>query len=270
MTIVRLGSVPAMATAIDYEGRLSQAYVRGRALSPGAERIWRATFARHLRTLDAAPADGPGRVLDVGAGAGRFTPMLAQAAGGAFVIAVEPAAGMRVQARAPAGRSVSQVAGAAEALPVEDGSCRAALLSMVIHHLGDRAGAVAELRRALEPGGLVLLRNAFAGRLDRTRYYEFFPTAKEVDEARMPCVEEVVADFGDQGFIPVALETVEQVIDVDLAAHCERLSRRAISTFELISEEDFRRGMDAAREAARREPPAPVVDPVDLLVLRAP
>ena len=257
-----------MATAIDYDGRLGRAYARGRALAPEAERLWTTVFARHLGALGTVPCDGPGVVLDVGAGSGRFAPILAEAGGGAPVIAVEPAAGMRAQI--PAHRSVRQVGGTAEALPVGDGTCRAALLSMVIHHVGDRAGAAGELGRVLEPGGLLLLRNAFAGRLDRTRYYEFFPAAKAVDEARMPSVEEVVADFGNQGFTPVALETVEQVIDVDLAAHCERLSRRAVSTFELISAEDFRRGMRAARKAARREPPASVLDPVDLLVLRAP
>ena len=55
-------------------------------------------------------------------------------------------------------------------------------------------------------------------------------------------------------------------------AHRETLIRlRAISTFELMTEDQIRRGLEAMREAAEAEAqPIPVPDPIDLLVLTRP
>jgi hypothetical protein len=52
-------------------------------------------------------------------------------------------------------------------------------------------------------------------------------------------------------------------------AHHERMGRRALSTFELITDAEFRDGLERVRQAAEHETvPAPVLERVDLLVLR--
>ena len=50
-----------------------------------------------------------------------------------------------------------------------------------------------------------------------------------------------------------------------------RMRKRGWSTSELISDEDFGRGIQLMEQAARKEdPPEPVTELIDLLVLRRP
>jgi SAM-dependent methyltransferase len=95
-----------------------------------------------------------GRVLEVGAGAGTnfgyYPPEVTE------VVAVEPQAYLREKALLAAARapiSVTVLDGSAEQLPVEDGCCDFAVASLVLCSVPDQAVALAELRRALRPGG---------------------------------------------------------------------------------------------------------------------
>jgi len=97
---------------------------------------------------------GPGRtVVDLGAGTGKLTRPLLETR--ARVIAVEPLAEMRsVLARVASGAEV--VAGAAEALPLEDASVDAVAAGQAFHWF-DPEPALAEIARVLRPGGTMAL-----------------------------------------------------------------------------------------------------------------
>lgn len=95
-----------------------------------------------------------GRVIEVGAGNGgnfaHYLPSVTE------VVAVEPEPYLREQARAAAVRAavnVTVVAGVADALPAEDGSCDVAVACLVLCSVPDQASALAELHRVLRPGG---------------------------------------------------------------------------------------------------------------------
>ena len=78
------------------------------------------------------------RVVNVGAGAGSYEPLLRT------VVALDPSPvmlGQRPPHAAPA------VVGAAEALPFPNGAFDAALASLTLHHWSDLAAGIAELRR---------------------------------------------------------------------------------------------------------------------------
>jgi SAM-dependent methyltransferase len=88
-------------------------------------------------------------VLDLGAGTGKLTRQLHQR--GLEVIAVEPSAGMREQlARAVPG--VALLEGAAESIPLPDGSVDAVLVAQAWHWVDPRR-ALPEVARVLKPGG---------------------------------------------------------------------------------------------------------------------
>lgn len=131
------------AAAVGFE-RATAAYERGRPDYP-ADGI-----AHVVRTLRVAPGR---RVLDLAAGTGKFTRALV--ATGAEVIAVEPVDAMRV-ALARALPSVRTLAGAAEALPLGDGSVPAATVAQAFHWF-DATAAIEELHRVLAPGGRLAL-----------------------------------------------------------------------------------------------------------------
>ncbi|MGN6188994.1 MAG: class I SAM-dependent methyltransferase [Conexibacter sp.] len=95
-----------------------------------------------------------GRVVEVGAGPGANFPHYPRTV--AEVVAVEPEAYLREQARAAAASApipVTVLDGVADALPLEDGSCDAAIACLVLCTVPDQARALAELRRVLKPGG---------------------------------------------------------------------------------------------------------------------
>jgi SAM-dependent methyltransferase len=95
-----------------------------------------------------------GRVLEVGAGNGGNFAYYPQ--GVAEVLAVEPEAYLREQAQAAASRAsvpITVLDGVADALPVEDASCDAAVACLVLCSVPDQARALAELHRVLKPGG---------------------------------------------------------------------------------------------------------------------
>lgn len=99
-------------------------------------------------------ADLAGVVCEVGAGSGlnfaHYPSTVTR------VVAVEPEPTLREHAQALAGRAPVPVEvrdGTADALPVEDASCHAVVLSLVMCTVPDPAAALAEIRRALRPAG---------------------------------------------------------------------------------------------------------------------
>ncbi len=116
------------------------AYARGRPDYPQALRSW----------LVSELGLGPARVVvDLGAGTGKFTPLLLGS--GARVMAVEPIAPMRE--RLAAGLPMVEVIdGRAEAMPLESGSVDAVVCAQAFHWFANDA-ALAEIHRVLRPGG---------------------------------------------------------------------------------------------------------------------
>jgi len=221
--------------------------------------------ARHL------PRTSELNVLDLGCGVGRFSPLLADAFGGT-VFAVDPSRQMLAEAeRNNAHPSVQYMRGAAEAIPAADGSIDFAFLSMMIHHVGNQQRCAEELRRVLKPNGRVFVRNSFSGRLDSVAFYAWFPEARAIDEARLPRIEAVCQSFQQAGFSIVAIESIEQQIDTSLEVHFQRLQKRAISTFEFLTDEQIEAGFARMRPAVDAEDvPQPVMETIDLIVLCKP
>lgn len=93
------------------------------------------------------------RVLDLGAGTGKLTRLLADA--GLKVTAVEPSERMREQLTAAVPRA-RVLAGSAEQIPLDDGSVDAVVVGQAWHWF-DPARAIPEAARVLVPGGTLAL-----------------------------------------------------------------------------------------------------------------
>jgi SAM-dependent methyltransferase len=227
---------------VDYD-QMAASYDRGRALSLEGLEGWRAALTAYLSPPSARP------VLELGAGTGLFATAIATWFD-ADVVAVEPSAGMRRQARQARWHPrVAYLGGQAERLPLRDGCCGSAWVSTVIHHLGDLPGCARELRRVLKPAAPVLIRSSFPGRHQGITLFRFFPGAGRIAEGS-PTVE------------------VPQVSAPSLRAAVERVRLRADSTLAPLSDDEFAAGLAALERAAAAEPtPTPVVDHLDLLVL---
>jgi ubiquinone/menaquinone biosynthesis C-methylase UbiE len=241
---------------------LATVYDQGRAVPLEGLEAWHAVLSRYL------PPASRRLVLDVGSGTGIFAYALAQWFD-TDVIALEPSDGMRQEAiRLRSHSRITYLAGEAEHLPLDDGSCGAAWLSTVIHHLPDLRRSAQEIRRVLCPESPVLIRSAFPGRLDGITLFQFFSAARQVAEG-FPRVEDTVNAFGSAGFRMEHLESVPQVTSRSLTEFYERARLRADTTLQCISNEEFAWGLEALERAAIEEiEPVPVIDRLDLLVFR--
>lgn len=241
---------------VDYEGRMAQVYRRGRELLPEAADEWRRTLAPYV---------SPGcLVVDVGAGVGRFADHFADWFS-ARVVAVEPAEGMRSQARRRP--EVGWIGGSAERLPVRAGVGDMVWISDAVHYLDlDNAGR--EARRVVKPAGRVLVRSTFPDQFPETEWMRWFPSAVLIDEQRVPTVEQVVKAFGAAGLSFETRIDVHQPVARDLREYAERTAERAISTLEIIDDAEFEQGVRELRAAARTAPPGPVTTPLGVLVFR--
>jgi ubiquinone/menaquinone biosynthesis C-methylase UbiE len=247
---------------IDYDEELYKTYHEARAFLPETAQSWVRAVSPYIDRVKRPT------ILDLGSGTGRFSTLLADAFD-ARVIGVEPAAKMKAIAEAESAHPrVRYLGGEGERIPLGDLSCDYAWLSMVVHHLRDTGKAAQELYRVLKPGGIVFIRNSFSGRLGDIPCYRFFPPALEADTARLPTAEAVQAALQSCGFEFLALKSVPQIIDRNLSEHLARLRKRGVSTFELISDEDFEAGLRRMDQAAREgELAGPVRESIDLLVL---
>lgn len=124
-----------------------------RSFDRAAEEYERARPTYPDRVLDLLPLGGDAEVVDVGAGTGKLTRVLARRY--ARVLAVEPLDGMRaiLERMVP---DADAVAGSAEALPLPDASVDGVFAAQAFHWFAHDA-AVAEMARVLRPGGVVAL-----------------------------------------------------------------------------------------------------------------
>jgi SAM-dependent methyltransferase len=246
---------------IDYEGAMSANYGRGRTLSTQAAGIWLENVAPFVPTAQRA------RILDLGCGTGRFSILFADAFQ-AHILGIEPSRCMLAAARSGAqAPNLAYAVGAAERIPVMDGSFDVAWLSHVWHHVRDREACVEELRRVLRRGGYVLVRGTFGDRLDGfPTMFCYWPAARDIC-AQLPTISETVLTFAARGFVQRDHRRVRQITCDSLQDFGRRTKLRADSALALISEAEFQQGQRALEEAALAERvPTPVVETIEMLV----
>jgi SAM-dependent methyltransferase len=168
---------------------------------------------RHVSALHRAAAEaavlpgGYGVLLDVGCGTARWAlPELAAAKYPRY-IGVDPAMPMLRLAQKAARRSYREAAvvlvhSEAERLPLGDATVDAALCSLGLQFVADHGAALAELRRALRPGGQLFVVAPALGLRDRydRRYAERAKKDHPLDRARWP------KQLADAGFVDAMIE----------------------------------------------------------------
>ncbi|RRR98573.1 class I SAM-dependent methyltransferase [Glycomyces terrestris] len=245
---------------VDYDRTQHAGYAKGRRLLPSSRRSW-------TRAFRALAGDRPiRRVLDVGSGTGRFTPVLADAFG-TQVVGVEPAARMREIAHAESAHPlVTYADGSAADLPLDDATADLALMFLVWHHVPDRPAAARELARVLAPGARLLIATTLADRLKDLLLYRYFPRTRDIDVDVFPTLAETDAVFAAAGFARAALVEVHHRSADSLAEYTERQRMRALSVYEHLTDEEYRAGLAAMEaDAAAETTPQPVEAECDLL-----
>lgn len=244
--------------------RLAGVYHPGNQMPQRSLRAW----AQLIGSF--SPRPGP-VILDMGAGTGMFATAMARWLPVRAVIGIDPSVPMLTRARQAPHPGVHYAAGAAEAIPVRHQVFDLALLSRVIHHLPDRRACAREFARVLRSGGTAVIRTTFRGNLDAP-VYRYWPRLLEIDRARFPSKDEVIADFTASGFTVTRLTSSAQPVTSSLREYHARMATRPQSKFTYLTDAEFSEGLqrlehDALAELPSR--PAPVNERYDVLVLTA-
>jgi ubiquinone/menaquinone biosynthesis C-methylase UbiE len=248
---------------IDYDLVQHDVYAAGRAMAPGTLEAWLEAFAAWW------PPRRPLRLLDLGAGIGRFTPGLAERFGGP-VYGVEPSGKMRAIAETSARHpAVAYLAGEAASIPLEDAAVDGALMFLSLHHVPDIPAAAVEIARVLRPNARLQIVSGFSDRAaGASWWHRFFPRAAEIERAMFPSVAEVEGPFAAAGVSLIALDQVRTLQWENVAAAAAQLRLRPYSTFEQLAEREIVDGL-AALERATRDPAShePIFGRSDRMVL---
>jgi ubiquinone/menaquinone biosynthesis C-methylase UbiE len=198
---------------------------------------------RELAEMAIGALGQPARLLDVGCGTGRFA-VLAADLTGARVWGVDPSAAMLRQARRrPGGRRVGWKQATAEELPFRDGWFDGAHMQLVLHLVGDRDAALAELARVVGRDGRLVLVTFELDHFDRFFLNPYFPSIPALDRSRFPDPDRLVRDLSGHGFRAptrrrISVPATSRADDV-----LERVRGRYISSLRLIPEEEYRTGV---------------------------
>jgi ubiquinone/menaquinone biosynthesis C-methylase UbiE len=202
------------------------------------------------------------RVLDVGCGTGTNLLVLAERFG-CRPAGVDSSKGMLAEARLKL-PSADLRHGVAERLPFDDASFDAVWMSLVVHLL-DRPRAFSEARRVLVEGGRLIVVTPDADSFPRAWMAPLFPSYVAVEQARFPSGAALEHELMAAGFASVRMAAVPIERRFSRGHALDRLRGRYASTFDHLSDEEYRAGL----ERAERELPDPVEYLLELLLVVA-
>jgi len=237
-----------MSPTFDYDATdISRAYAAARTLTEERARVWRAHLRDELETHDVR------KIIDLGCGVGRFSPLLREVFH-ARVYAIDPSERMLATAIAkPEAHLVTWLRASAEALPIAGARIDLVFLYLVYHHLRDPLTALQECTRVLSSSGHLLVINATAEILDSLRWLPFFPTARQIDSARLPTRTQLSEVAQRAGLTLIRQRTVLYPAASNLSTYAEHVATRTFSTLQLVSDEEFSRGATEFRRYCMQE-----------------
>jgi SAM-dependent methyltransferase len=192
-------------------------------------------------------ADLVGRsVLDLGCGPGQ---LLADLASRYQVrpMGVDRSPAMIAAARAELGPTADLRIGAAEDLPYRDGEIERIVVTMAVH-LMDRPRVFAELDRMLRSDGRLAIASADPAYFDRGWMAPFFPSYAAADRNRFPTADSLRNELHTAGFADVSPEAMAIPRVLTRAHALDELRHRAFSTFEYLSDDEWRDGVSLAEQ----------------------
>lgn len=254
------------ASKFDYDGsHIADCYDKARDLPLETRQLW----AKELRL--ACPGSTPAApvVIDLGAGTGRFVPILVEAFNAA-VVAVDPSSEMLSKTPCRPGVPVTIAQGRAESIPCPTNSANVVFLSMAIHHIDDWPKALSELNRVLAPHGRVVIRNSFAEDVAAFAWSRFFPEAAVLEQQRLPSLSATLARFRAAGWLPISIRTVRQRFAESADDYVGKISLRGLSCLRLIPDQAFAAGVERLRRAKGSLSEAELFEDIQLVCFEKP
>jgi SAM-dependent methyltransferase len=192
-----------------------------------------------------------GHILEVGCGTGHWLRSLDSCK--TRVMGLDASAQMLACARVEAPGAVL-VQGVAESLPWIGESFDRVFCINALHHFRDQAAFLREVARVLRPNGQLMTigLDPHAG-IDRWYVYEFFDSVLESDRRRYSASSQIREWMRSSGFAACVTREVQHLqvrLDARVALEQGRLGQSVTSQLSLLTDAEYRQGLDRIHEAA--------------------
>jgi ubiquinone/menaquinone biosynthesis C-methylase UbiE len=250
---------------MDYDKtKIASAYDSARAMPEARMKRWLERFVASV------PPANVTDIIDLGCGTGRFSQTLADLYG-ARLVGIDPSETMLAQAKSKAPQ-LTFLLGAGEAIPVADESADLVFISLVYHHLRDRAKTARECLRVLRPGGSVMIRTTIAEERGYLAFERFFPGYKDLAHQTVPTRAALREAHAAAGLVEAANETIHERLYETWDEFAAKAALRADSFLARLPDDVFEAGVAAARAyaAGGGGPTETLTEGIDLFVFRKP
>lgn len=214
---------------------------------------------------EAGPAAGA-RILDVGCGTGNVAAALARLVD-PNIVGVDRSLGMLTAARTKL-PDASWIQADSAALPLRAEAFDCVLMIYLLHHVANFAPVIQDAYRLLRHGPLIVLTVSHK-QIDESFACRFFPSYAAIDKARFPTIPAIMEAMQEAGFSDVTSRTVNIAIarvTFD-ESYLEKVENKHVSTYYLMRDEEFRRGLEKMREYIREHAGEPALDHQGTLIV---
>jgi len=190
------------------------------------------------------------RVLEVGCGTGHWLGLFCGR--GIRVTGLDASAQVLAYAKTQAPKATLAL-GCAEHLPWTSDSFDRVFCINAFHHFQDKVAFLTEAMRVLRPAGLVMTvgLDPHAG-VDQWYIYEYFDNVLEIDRRRYPASSQIREWMRAAGFADCVTHEIQHM-PIRFAARTAleqgRLDKSATSQLSVLTDEEYRQGIDRVREA---------------------
>jgi SAM-dependent methyltransferase len=203
------------------------------------------------------------RVLDIGCGTGNIEAALSGTID-LKVVGIDLSLGMLGEARSkvPDGNWLQADCAA---LPLQNETFDCALMIYMIHHLTNFRSVIEGIYDVLRSGRLVIL-TASHEQIENSFLSGFFPSYAPIDKARFPAIGSILETMRAVGFSDVKSRAIAVAKATRDEGYLRKVESKHVSTFHLMSDEEFRLGLEKMRQYICEHKGNPPLDHMGTLI----
>jgi ubiquinone/menaquinone biosynthesis C-methylase UbiE len=203
-----------------------------------------------LQFMDSPPGL---QALEMGCGTGHWLGVLRER--GVRVTGLDASTQMLVQAQVMV-PGVQLIHGQAERLPWPAGSFDRVFCINAFHHFTDKAAFLAEARRVLRPGGMLMIvgLDPHSGS-DQWCIYDYFEGTVEIDKQRYPSASSIREWMRIAGFEDCVTREVQYLytqLPAREALEQGQLDKAVTSQLSVLTDEEYQRGIERIKTEIKR------------------